>query len=407
MRPFSYVVGIDEKLAQKKEVVDAGTPETKKEATTSTRINKKDLEDIYIADGIVFNSVNKIVQTIMAAGWTYEFPNPKNEKFFTEFLETVGRVGGGHTWYELVQNMYKYQCIYGESWNELVFSNKGDKIVDLDEIDPKTMDYQKTGSGEIELDEYNNPVGYTQTIRGIKTDIPLEKIAHFSLYEVGEGWYGIGIVEPIYKTTMRKINQEDAITNTSWRMGHPTYVAKLGDENHEPTPKQIDNVLEKLKDLTFKSQIAIPYYYDIDILQPKNPEKLQQQLDYYVDAQVAAMGIPKPYATGGGEDTNRATLNRQSRLFELTLKDIINQTSRQIERQIFKPIAETNGIKGIPKIIWGDVGVEELNDKANRLASYIDKGIITASPELRDYIKIIEELPEGKDTPDADTETER
>ena len=78
------------------------------------------------------------------------------------------------------------------------------------------------------------------------------------------------------------------------------------------------------------------------------------------------MGLPKALVTGVGGATNRSTLNRQEALAKFTLKNIVDITVGAIEKQLIKPIAESNGYNPV-KIKWNEISLEALDGKAKRL----------------------------------------
>jgi hypothetical protein len=341
---------------------------------------------------------------------TAEDPNVK--KYFDEFTSNLGNSGSDITWEELLSQIYKFQCIYGRSWIENIWNKKGTTIVDWDLIDPKKMDYSKDSQQKLALDKFGKPLGYVETLPydvPAKTQILPEyakkivtlpsnsiflepkRIALIKLFTVGDGFYPIGLIEPIYKTSLRKLNIEEALANAIWRHGFPIMLATIGDSNHEPTPQQVTSILSKLKDVNFKQELSIPYYYDLKILEAKKAEKLREHLEYFKDQEIAGLGIPKPFATGGGEATNRATLASQSDMFQLTLRDIINKTVFSIQKYMFKPICDIEGFKEIPNIKWDLVGPDELNEQSKRMIEYVKANIFTAE-EVKPLIKQSEQM---------------
>jgi len=137
--------------------------------------------------------------------------------------------------------------------------------------------------------------------------------------------------------------------------------------------------------------LAVPFYYDLKMLESKKAEKLKENLDYFQDQEVTGLGIPKPFATGGGEATNRATLGNQDSMFQLTLRDIIDKTIDSIRKYMFRPICELEGFKEVPNLKWDVVATDELNKKAARLVGYIKAGVLAAD-EVKEFVKKIEKL---------------
>ena len=103
--------------------------------------------------------------------------------------------------------------------------------------------------------------------------------------------------------------------------------------------------------------------------------------------------MPSAFVTGKGEETNRATLNRQEYLAKISLKHIIRNTCRVIEREIFKPFCEQRDLKSVPKIKWHEIVLEELDSKAERLLKYAKGGYIVPDRHIEEAIRREENLP--------------
>jgi len=400
-----------------------GVPKSLKNSEEeSDRVSPEELELTYMHNPIVFNSINKITQTIMSASHEIKAKNPEVQKFFRDFTRSLGMRGSEITWEELLSQVFQNQCIYGKSFTENIFNITGDKIVDWDTLDVKRMDYAKDSTDNIVLDKKGNPVGYFQYIPD-GTIVPNEiieksraeapenvavpqnaiflsskRVAQFKLYVLGDGFFPLGLIEPIYKTSLRKLNMEDALANAIYRHGFPVVYARLGDDMHEPTPQQIINMNAKLKDINFKQEITTPYYYDLKILESNKAEKLKEHLDYFIEQEIAGLGIPEPYATGLGKDTNRSILDNQSNLFRLTLRDIVEKTTIAIRQKLFAPLSKQMGFDEVPVIDWDIIGVDEQDKKAARIIEYVKAGIFNSTDkDVIGLIRDIEHLGVGLD----------
>jgi len=376
------------------------------------------LEQAYYSCPVVFNTINKIVQIIMSSGYRLE-GDQESVEFFTEFLNTIGKRGGENDWEFLLTKIFQFQCIYGVAPVELIYAKEKDEIVDLDVIDPKYFDYARDSSFRIAVDEYGNPLGYVQTLPGaimipedkrIKVPdrvkvggnqifFPPERVVVFKLYTIGSGLQAIGLIEPVYKTILELKAAEEGYTNSAYRVGNPLLFAKIGDEMHEPTEEQIANAIKELENVNSRTAFATAYYNELQILESKHPERLRSFLDYFIEQIITGMGMPKAFATGSGEATNRATLARQEYIAKLTLKDIIRRTVSTIENKIFYRIAELynknhNKKISVPKIVWGEVALEELDSKATRLTQYAKVGLLQSDEKIERWIREAEGLPE-------------
>lgn len=406
MRTLSEQLGFNRSLLFR---VDRtiGYPLTSKRESEIERIALDKLENYYWKDAVIFNTINKITQIIMRAG--YRFVGEKESvEFMEKFVEQIGYRGGELTWEELLERTFKYQCIYGNSWWELIY-NKGGNIVDIDSIDPVRMDYAKDGM-QIALDDQLKPLGYVYTLpfgrevkrrieppegvslMGNQVFLPPEKVAHFKLYTVGDGFYGIGLIEPIYNTTVRKEDAEAGFANSAHRTGFPLFLFKGGNEMHEPREDRIQNAVNELQKVSSLNAFGMPYYDDLRILEAKGTRFLRTFLDYFIDQQVAGMGMPKAFATGSGEATNRATLARQEYILKLSLLTLIKRTLSTIHSKVFYKICSAEGLKP-PKLLWGEVALEELDAKADRITKYVREGIIIPDKNIEELVREIEELP--------------
>jgi len=350
----------------------AGNPATQRETPLGKRIDSKKLEDVYRSVPVVFNSINKTAQMILSRGRSL---SGDNVDFYDQFLDTVGDIGGNQHWDEILESIFRFQMIYGEAFVELIRDKNTGEVVDLAVMDPKSIDYAKTdyGSTRIALDKYNNPIGYVQqlprsfesveqvyeppeevSVAPNEVYLPAENVAHFKLYTVGEEFFPIGLVEPIFRDAERSHQLKEDYGNKAHSELFPTRVAKVGDEQHEPSPQKVSDMLDNLVEAGSSTAMSLPYYVDVEILESEQPEVLIDFFEHFNDEIITGTGIPSAYATGAGESVNRATLAAQSRMYEITMNDIIKRTSRTIERQIFERIANEEGFENYPELEWSD-----------------------------------------------------
>jgi hypothetical protein len=344
-----------------------------------SRVPYAELESAYINRPNIFNGINKIVQTIMSADCNIEGKNKVYVDYLNNFVNQIGTIGGQLTWEELRDKLIRYEGIYGNVWVELIYNKNDTLIVDLDFIDPKKMDYAKDSKQNIILDPYGNPIGYVETLpmnadtsqlRKIPAPpnvrmqpnmlyIPVSRVAHFKLYTVGDGFYGIGLVEPAYKSIVRGMNMEQALANWTYNSGFPARVVYVGDERNPPNSQKVDDALKAIKQLNYKQNLSMPYYNKVELIEAKRTEKMVDNLDYFQNAEVTALGIPRPFVTGGGEETNRATLSNQDSMFRLTLRDLMTQFGAAVRKLIFRPIILNEYPDAeevdIPYLVFGEI----------------------------------------------------
>ncbi len=377
------------------------------------RVDITELESCYVFDPIVFNSINKIVQAIMSAGYEIRCDGDRSEEiveFYKKFLDNIGKVGENTTWEELVSTIFQNQLVYGKHYIEDVYNVQMTQMLDLVSLDPKRMDYAKSSADKIVLDSYGRPVGYVQTLpQGMDIEgkgdpapdtgtlksqqifLKPERIAHFKLYTFGDKFDGLGIIEPAYKSIVRRQNIEEAQANSIYARGTYPIIAYVGDLEHHPTPNMIENATSKLKMMQHNRYFAFPYWYKVQPLEVRQSEIVDNTMKYLRENASASLGVPIAFAVGSGEATNRATLTNQQKFLEYTLNDIVKRTVATIRKQIFERIAKLKEFPNVPYIVWGDIGTDYKDDKATRLNNYVKNGILTPE-EVKFYALRSEEL---------------
>jgi len=377
MRSVKEVLSQEETLQQSPGVTGSQAS-IKDDTTVDTSVEDEQLEKAYNNVPAVFNGINKIYQTIMSRDRRLVGERPD---FYREWLSNVGEIGGNAPWSEIHAKIHKYKMIYGQAFVEIIRDQNTGEPVDLAFIDPKRMDYAREGTGgsgvygtgaDIALDRFQNPIGYVQEVdyyEGDQVDqiyevpenvalsqneifIPADSIAHFKMYETGEGFYPTGLIDPVFKDAERSFQLKQDYADTAHINLFPTRVAYVGDENHEATPEQINEINSQMKQAKHSTEWTFPDHVDLEMLEAENPEALLQFFKHFNEEISAGMGIAHAIAMGQGGDVNRATLGIQDRMFQISLRDMINRTSRSIEKQIFQVIADFHGHDDYPEFEW-------------------------------------------------------
>lgn len=406
MVSFGELLGVVKTVTLDEGKLMSGKPSS---VASSERVSNKvepiELENAYRFDPIVFNSINKSVQTIMGAGYTIHAEDKEVQKHFIKLLGGIGDVGEETTFTELLTITFQNQMIYGHHFIELVYNDAMTALVDLVSLDPKQMDYARTAEDQIVLDELGKPKGYTQTLPyGVDTegkgDAPPEEVAlkpqqifllpirivHFKLYTYGNRFEAIGLIEPAYKSIIRRQNIEEAQANSIYARGTYPIIDYIGDENHYPTPNMIDKATLKLKQLQHNRYFAFPYWHNVKPLEVRQSEVVDNTMKYLRENASASLGLPIALATGSGESTNRATLANQQKFLEFSLRDIVRRTTATFRKQIFKKVSKLEDFEEVPILIWGEIDIEDKDDKAKRLVAYAHNKVGILLPnDVRKY----------------------
>lgn len=363
-----------------------------------------DLEACWKSDALSFNAVNKSVQMIMAAGFKKFIHNRSGVvKKFKEFFENIGEIGNDITFEELLESIFRDQIIYGNAFVEIVFDESDTRILDLALIDPKRIDYAKSQENKIILDQNGKPIGYMVKLeagtyaegdkipkkyeRVLKQDrtevfILSKRICHFKLYTIGDKFYGIGLIEPAYKSGIYKKNIEKGQANSIYARGFSPMIALVGNERRMATPADIKGVLDKIKRLNYQQYDAFPDWVKIESVKLNETSMAKDALKDMRTDQIAALSAPQALVSGSGEATNRATLGDQRELWEFTLKDIVKKTMSHFKKYILKPIDEYNNYGGVPDTEWGEIRAENDEISIENIIKLLTAKNVLLSPEM-------------------------
>lgn len=413
---FDNVLGINlEENLDTKALAASKVDEVNKKldiSTTGVSIDDSDeptqleeFDNAYRKDSQVFQSINSKVQLIMGAGHELRTDNkqdPDNKvlKFFNEFLDLVGEIGEQSTWDEILGDTFFSQMKYGMNHIELMYNKKHSKVLDLLIHDSKDIDFARDSKGQILLDKYGRVVGYTRQfplnaeVEGKGDEAPEEvhlknKMIFLLPKRIAYSWlYGtkrdpLGLVEPSYKSVVYKQNIQEAQANSIYQRGMFPIIDYVGSAERFPTPKMIKNATDKLKMMQHNRYFAFPYWHKIEPLEVKQSDVVDNTVKSFKEEIAASMGMPLVLSTGSGESTNKSTLKIQTQFLGYSLKDIVKKTVSGIRRNIFKVISklmkfeDSKGKLIIPYIVWGEIGVESKDDKADRLAKLLKQGGIT------------------------------
>ena len=371
-------------------------------------INFPTINYLYETDSTTYNSINLMVNTIMAAGFQFMSKEKDVERIFNEFFDNIGIVDTSVTKWSLIRNVYSDLFKFGNSFMELIYNKKGNKVVDLRNLEAKNVDYARDGEGNVALDEFGNPIGYVllldfgqsnqgqgdQVPEKYKRSINLEsqmifmlpfRIAHFKMNEKSNRLWGVGVLEPVIQAILRKQALEEAQSNSIYTRGTSPVIGYVGDAEHEATPDQLEEILETLSNMKHDRYFTFPNFVRVETLDVKTSSEASDFLMFLDRKQASAAGIPLPFATSSGEATNRATLNNQQQIFDQVLEYYVSNFIQQFENQVLRRLKVENGYKDIPMLVWGDVKAEEKDAKSKRLHLYVLDGVI-APEEIRPYV---------------------
>lgn len=356
------------------------------------RVDFSKLEQVYHVDGLVFNIINRYRQFVSAPIY-FEAESPRVKNFFTNYAREIRLQ-------ELIPEIVGHLCIYGNCYLEKVWNQAGTKIVGLVLIDPKTIDVKKDSNEVPILDETGKPAFYVQEVPSLakKVEFKRDEIVHLRLFTTADSYKGIGLIEPVYKAVIIKLNLEESLGENIHRHGFPILHTRIGDPNRPetfPSAKEIEAWSAEIKNLNALSSITTPYFYDVKFLQPEPLGELADLLNYYSELISAGMGCPSSLALGQIRGA-RAALETQQQFFEKMVATIQLKISQGLEDQFFSQVAKLNGFKEVPKMRFEIFTSESLDAKIERWTKLVSSGLVVPDEVLESYIRELEHLPKKK-----------
>ena len=384
--------------------------------SNDVRVSKVELEKLYFKNSIIRNSIRNKVQMIGASGYRIIYNNPNEEKIFEEFFNNLGKIGDDCDFDQIYLGIPKSQFIFGASWNELIWDEDDEEIVDINRLDAKRMDYARTKKKEIIVDRNQKPIGYTMKVfsdvnfgqknQNLGDPIPKEyknvidlgndkifllpkRIALIRFEEEGDGLEYWGLIETIYNDAIRKGKLEEAGFNSAFQRWMAPLIAYVGDDRHPPTPQLGKQTLETMKKMKHDLLSTYPYYVKLDTVKGNEMDSYIEMLKALRENEASGLQTPMPFAMSSGETTNRATLNNQQAILEFGLNELVRVNAKLITKRIFRKIAESKGLKTWPQLIPNRVSVDEVDDRAVRYGLFVEKGLFSPD-ELRPILADVE-----------------
>ena len=322
------------------------------------RIDKAKIEHYYASDALAFNIVNKYATGILAYNGRF-ISKYEDEQAILNKYQNRFRLNN-----YLLPKIAQDLPLFGVNWNEKIRDRKTKELLYLSPRDAKYMDISRSTTGFQKyplVDDYGRPKFYVQYLnfgqeardksriisqlgkKAIKFE--RDELLKINLYTLGDSEDGIGIIEPMFNALKNKNEVEKATTQSILRIGNPVLYGIVGNERIMPTKQIVDEVAENLIDISGKTGFALPNYVELKLLEANDANKLTENLTYYVDQVVAAGGLPKALSTGGGEGSNKHTLENMLQYLEGTFLMVRNNIAESFEQDILKEIKEYEGLR--------------------------------------------------------------
>lgn len=358
-----------------------------------TRIAPEKLCLLYIIEPTFFRAVNTYAYILASMPYRVDSEDEKAKEIVSDFCERTQLSGK-------IEEIVRHQGIIGNSFVELI-KNAAGRIVDLLVVEnPQTFDFIRGSSGGIEFDEQGLPRGYEQKlaneIRGKR--FSRDDLVHFKLFTAPSIYWGIGLIEPLYKTALRKLNIEEALAEVAHKRSAPIAIFRMGvlePQERMPTAQERKDLEEQIKNLTSQSYVFLPPYIGLDFKSPEGIERVVESLKHFNELMATGLGMPPTIL--GLTDTPVGAARSADVAFERNIRAYLRSLSRTFEREVFARLLQQEGIEAQVHLRWGDLSEPDKLSRARRLGVYARAGLLSPDPKLENWIRQYEDLPEREE----------
>jgi len=347
---------------------------------------------LYLTNQFIFRAINIRSDKVVSRGYELKGGDARGREECQKLLKNSGDI-------QFIKQLSINADIGGITFVEKLPNKTGTKIAKLKHLNPISVGFKRDKTtGMIILDKNGQPAGYVQYYvkpngEMVEEDITAkDRIVSFKFNTLGDEFDGVSIIQPVYDTVIRLMNMEYAAAIAAVRTANPLLVGKCNTKS----PNLIKEWSKILGNISGKDQIFLPEGMELDMISP-GQQQFSEYSQYFLNAVVAATGVPESILLGKSESGNRAETIALSKNFNEMMR--INQLS--IENFINKIFEEFGLLSGFEPPVFSLVDIsEDTSVTAELIIELVKNGIITVD-EARDMLDI-PALKKKMDTTDAE-----
>ena len=328
----------DDKLLMETDISGAGFEDTEKSLiskNSSIRKTPKQCLNLYLTNQFISRGVNVKADEMMARGYTLVNGDKRGVTLCRNLMKESGDTN-------FLRTLIINTDITGDGFVEKVRNKAQNKIMVLRNIHPVNFGFETDLDGKILLNVRKEPRAYQQLVSGTNTSedkkiIPKESIEHLRFNMVGDEFNGISTLQSVYNTAVRLMNMEQSAAVAAVRTANPLYIAHTDTKNIN----EIRKWAKFLGNISGASKLVIPKNMEITMMSP-GQQNFNAYADYFLDAVVAALGVPRALLLGESRSGSRA----QGVILSRHFYSIIRAQQRYVEdfmNNIFEVYGEIAG----------------------------------------------------------------
>lgn len=349
------------------------------------------------SDATVRAALLAVKLPIMAANWYIkEFSQSARDIAIKKFIEEQLFNSMDISWNDWLRHCMNY-LDYGSMLFEKVFETLPNGMIGWKKFAPRLTNTIYRWRMPDNVTEGVTQIIPTGGLRGI----PIWKIMAFINEQEGEDYEGISILRAAYQAWYFKnaLYKIDAIATERQGAGIP-YV-KIPPNASDSDRNTINELLQNLR-TNEQSNLQVPVGWDVGFMDTKGSAvKTAKDMILHYDRQISKSVLAQFIELGGTSTGSFALSSDQSQLFLLAEKAHANKIQGILNTDAIRELCNLNfNIENnqYPTLEYGRIGnvdVEKLSFALYRLAA---GGLISASPELEQYLTNVLDIPEAATT---------
>lgn len=331
---------------------------------------------MYNEDARISAAIDTTAGSATNGAFTLKFNNVKtdSESLLKDAEEIMENIVKSTKLRGKVSPIAKELLILGDVFLEVIIDFNTNEIVDLKKLPARTVERQE--------DEFGNLVKFVQRddLGQIITEFEPWQILHMRWNNFTGQMYGTSMlrgVRLLYKKL--KMTEEDLVIRRRTRAGLKLH--HYGASPEEPLePEEVDEYIEMNKSTAMN--VRTDFYsngkWKIEVLKSDDGVSEIADVKHLENALFVGLRTPKGLL-GIGEDTNKATLERQEVAYIRLLNEICEVIGEQV-RHVFDlglklKAIDPNNINY--ELLWKEKTIEDMNSKIERLILQSNGGFIS------------------------------
>jgi hypothetical protein len=313
-------------------------------------------DTIYRQGGIAAQCVDAYSYYILSNGYRIEGENEGLRKKVEDFCKSanVNRA---------LRAYITDSCVFGRPFIEKLYGRggKGNEIVGLKPIDPKTM--------KCNMDLKGNILSYTQIVtienKEYAVQFSKDEIWSDTLFPISGEPYGASLIGRAFDDIMHDCKIAESTAEAILRHGFPKYHIQVGMEGEDIDPKILQGLDKEFAQLKGKSEIATVHDVNITNLDKDGLPDLKDIAAWATSRMCVSMGIPE-ICLGIGEGSTEAS----AKIIMRMLYDRVSYLQKDIEYTFNRDI--TDEVSGQPGAVWLKFNDANPTDE-DEIATWISK----------------------------------